>query len=324
MPPEITERTRALAAELTAGATTDYDRVEALRSYLRTQLRYTLEQRDPRGQEPIDFFLFDRRAGHCEYFASALAIMARTLGIPTRNVAGFLGGEWNEYDGYIAVRSGDAHSWVEVFYPTVGWVTVDPTPPAQDALGRGSDGVLARISRFLDTLRFQWTRWVVDYDLASQLSLFKSVGSALKGGAQDVRAQVARLGRAVRDHALLSGAVIAAIALLVWARARRRRSPGAAGGGRDRRRRGAVAAAYLDARARLGRLGVGTDRAQTPREVARARAASGAADAAALTELTDLYYAVEYGAAPDEGAATRARTLRDELVRRWREAARGR
>ena len=70
-----------------------------------------------------DFFLFDRKKGHCEYFASAFAVLARAANIPTRTVNGFLGGEWNEYRGYVAVRAGDAHSWDEVYFPGSGWVT---------------------------------------------------------------------------------------------------------------------------------------------------------------------------------------------------------
>jgi len=111
----------------------------------------------PGDVEPIHFFLFSRKRGHCEYFSSAMAIMLREVGVPTRNVNGFLGGEWNEYNDYIAVRAGDAHSWVEVYVRGVGWVTFDPTPSASiDRLGRGGSGVSDRRRRQMDSLRFQW------------------------------------------------------------------------------------------------------------------------------------------------------------------------
>ena len=123
---------------------------------------------------------------------------------------GFLGGEWNEYKGYVAVRAGDAHSWDEVYYPGVGWVTVDPTPPGDvDALGRGGQGFAARLGRFVDTLRFQWNKWVIEYDLASQLSLFRSVGSALQGAAATVKAGLV----AVKNGALRIWPVLVAIGL---------------------------------------------------------------------------------------------------------------
>ncbi|MBC7978852.1 MAG: DUF3488 domain-containing protein, partial [Myxococcales bacterium] len=154
LPPEITPRTRELARTITAGMTTHFEKAEAIKSWLINNLSYTLVLEDPRNQEPVDFFLFDRKKGHCEYFASAFAVLARAVGVPTRQVNGFLGGEWNEYQGYVAVRAGDAHSWDEVYFPRVGWVTFDPTPSASiDVLGRGSDGLRARIGRMLDTLR---------------------------------------------------------------------------------------------------------------------------------------------------------------------------
>src|SRR5262249_3815969 len=134
-------------------------------------------------REPLDYFLFDRREGHCEYFSSAMAVMLRAVGIPSRNVNGFLGGEWNEYGKYVAVRSGDAHSWVEAYFEGVGWVTFDPTPAAQ-ATARGA-GIPDRPRRRIGNLRLSWFRWVIEYDLGRQIGLFRSVGDALglgKGG----------------------------------------------------------------------------------------------------------------------------------------------
>jgi hypothetical protein len=168
---------------------------------------------DPGRQEPVDFFLFDRKKGHCEYFASAFAVLARAVDIPTRQVNGFLGGEWNEYQGYVAVRAGDAHSWDEVYFPGAGWVTFDPTPPGDiDALGRGGAGWTERLGRFVDTLRFQWNKWVIEYDLASQLALFKQVGGALQDGAGAVKRGFVWLKDLVVRHVRLLVAVAAAIA----------------------------------------------------------------------------------------------------------------
>ena len=85
---------------------------------------YTLDLKRDERYEPLEDFLFVQKAGHCEYFASALAVMLRTVGVPTRSVNGFYGGEWNSYGHYLAVRQGDAHSWVEVWVDGAGWVTV--------------------------------------------------------------------------------------------------------------------------------------------------------------------------------------------------------
>ena len=113
-------------------------------TWLDANTSYTLELKEPGSQEPIDFFLFDRKQGHCEYYASAFAILARLNGIPTRQVNGFFGGEWNEYQGYVAVRAGDAHSWDEVYFPGKGWVTFDPTPPDRTRSARSRRQRLAR------------------------------------------------------------------------------------------------------------------------------------------------------------------------------------
>ncbi|HEX8107742.1 MAG TPA: DUF3488 and transglutaminase-like domain-containing protein, partial [Kofleriaceae bacterium] len=201
LPREITPRTRELARTITAGLTTEYDKVQAIRAWLVGNLTYTLVLAEPGAQEPVDFFLFDRKKGHCEYFASAFAVLARAVAIPTRQVNGFLGGEWNEYQGYVAVRAGDAHSWDEVYYPGVGWVTVDPTPPANvDALGRGGSGWTARLGRFLDTLRFQWNKWVIEYDLTSQLALFNEVGGALRSAGEALKHAAAGVRDGVAHH----------------------------------------------------------------------------------------------------------------------------
>ncbi|MEZ4400939.1 MAG: transglutaminase-like domain-containing protein [Kofleriaceae bacterium] len=109
------------------GATTDYAKAVRLRDWLQGNLSYTLDLRDPGGREPIDYFLFERKAGHCEYFASAFAVMGRAVGLRTRSVNGFLGGEWNEFDDYITVRPATP-AWTEVYFEGFGWLTFDATP----------------------------------------------------------------------------------------------------------------------------------------------------------------------------------------------------
>src|SRR5262249_2266035 len=89
---------------------------------------------------------------------------------------------------YVAVRAGDAHSWDEVFFPGKGWVTFDPTPAAPGGeLGRGGSGWSARLGRFIDTLRFQWTKWVIEYDLVAQIGLFRDIGRVLSAAASTAR-----------------------------------------------------------------------------------------------------------------------------------------
>ena len=313
LPPEITARTRALARTITAAAPTAYDKVVAIQAWLGSNLGYTLELADPGDQEPVDFFLFDRKVGHCEYFASAFAVLARAAGIPTRQVNGFLGGEWNEYQGYVAVRAGDAHSWDEVYFPRVGWATFDPTPPANiDELGRGGSGLRARMSRVIDTLRFQWTKWVIEYDLVAQLELFKSIGGAFKRGAGAVKgALVAAKDLALR-HWLISLAVVALVTLWILRRSRRgdAREPDVRA---RQRRRSTVAEVYDRVAKQLAKAGVTRDLATTPRELATRLSSVGHVAAPQVGELTELYYAAEWGGRRDPGAEDRALALAVEI-----------
>ena len=117
--------------------------------------------------DPIAQFLFERRQGHCEYFASAMAVMLRTVGIPSRLVNGFRGGEFNDLTGSYIVRARDAHSWVEAYFPGSGWITFDPTPA--DALPLYS--TWNRLLLYLDAGREFWREWIINYDFMHQRSL---------------------------------------------------------------------------------------------------------------------------------------------------------
>ena len=124
-----------------------YDKAVAIERFLRSRYAYTLKLSGKPGDDPLAHFLFETHAGHCEYFASAMTIMLRTLGIPSREVNGFLPGEYNDLAGDYIVRASDAHSWVEVYFPGTGWVTFDPTPAAIENFG---SFVAARSVRRLD------------------------------------------------------------------------------------------------------------------------------------------------------------------------------
>jgi transglutaminase-like putative cysteine protease len=312
---EITDETEQLALEITAGLTNDYDKARAIETYLRENLGYTLDLADPGGVEPIHFFLFDRKVGHCEYFASAFAILARINDIPTRQVNGFLGGEWNEYDGYIAVRAGDAHAWNEVYFAGHGWVTFDATPPSQDRLGRGGDGLVDRLRRWVDTLRFQWFKWVIDYDLGKQLGVFKGVGGGFKKVGRWFGDRWRDAKAWARDHWLAASALAAAVLALIGWRLWRRRRPGGPGASlRSRPRpRSAVAAEYERVLRRLERRGVARAPAVTPRELARLVAERGLPYAGALGELTEIYYAAHWGGDAAPALLERAQALARDI-----------
>jgi transglutaminase-like putative cysteine protease len=128
LPATVPQRVRDLAARITTGATNDYDRVKAIEKYLADNYEYSLDSPIPaEGRDAVDHFLFDSEVGFCEQFASATAVMLRSLGIPARVVAGYTPGSRNAFTGYYEVRNSDAHAWVEVWFPGVGWYEFDPT-----------------------------------------------------------------------------------------------------------------------------------------------------------------------------------------------------
>jgi len=128
VPEEITPETRALAAELTAGLTTPFDKAIAIRNYLRENIAYN-DQIDapPDGVEPIHYILFDNPQAYCNYYASSMTMMLRSEGVPARFVSGYTQGEWAEDSGSYRVRSSNAHTWVEVYFPEYGWIPFEPT-----------------------------------------------------------------------------------------------------------------------------------------------------------------------------------------------------
>jgi transglutaminase-like putative cysteine protease len=171
--PTLSPRLRALARELAAGAATPYDVARQVEAYLSGNLRYTLDLRHEPGLDPLDDFLFHRKAGNCEYFAAGMAVLLRAAGIPARVVNGFQRGEWNEVGQFYAVRQRDAHSWVEVFFTGVGWVTFDPSPRA--AFEEQTFGVSGWAGKYFDALRMRWNRYVIDYNVGDQAILAMSL-----------------------------------------------------------------------------------------------------------------------------------------------------
>jgi transglutaminase-like putative cysteine protease len=111
--PELDPRVKQLAQKITENSHNEYDRAANIERYLKTHYAYTLDLSGPKTDDPLAYFLFTRRAGHCEYFAAAMTVMLRDLGIPARYVGGFLPGEYNDLGGDYIVRASDAHTWVE-------------------------------------------------------------------------------------------------------------------------------------------------------------------------------------------------------------------
>ena len=168
----LSARTVALTDELRRRSPDPSDYARALERELQTR-RYTLEMKQAsKGENVLDSFLFDWRAGHCEYFATAMTMMLRQQGIPARIVNGFLGADYNSVGEYWAVRQNYAHSWVEAYFPGRGWVMFDPTPGGPTVQMPG-ESIWSTLQMGLDTARLAWFRWVVEYDFEKQASILR-------------------------------------------------------------------------------------------------------------------------------------------------------
>jgi transglutaminase-like putative cysteine protease len=128
LPASLPARVKTLAIQLTASEPTPYDRAHAIEQYLRQSYPYTLDvPYPPANQDLVDYFLFDLREGYCDYYASAMVVLARAAGIPARLAIGYASGTYNLNSQRFLVTEAEAHSWVEVYFPSIGWVPFEPT-----------------------------------------------------------------------------------------------------------------------------------------------------------------------------------------------------
>lgn len=182
--PVIDPRIAALGREWAAGESEPERVARAVEAHFHRDFGYTLELLETEVADPLANFLFVRKKGHCEYFASSMAVVLRTLGIPARVATGFLGGEYNPISGWQVVRAADAHSWVEAWIPGRGWTTFDPTPP--DLSGQGP-GLWSKAALLFDAADQFWRDWVLTYDLEHQVALaarMQSTGQAWSAAGQ--------------------------------------------------------------------------------------------------------------------------------------------
>jgi transglutaminase-like putative cysteine protease len=264
----------------------------AVESYLQSNYSYTLDSPPRRRADPLEDFLFEARAGHCEYFATAMVAILRAREVPARLVTGFQRGQRNEVGDFEVVRKSEAHAWVEVFEPGAGWLTYDPTPAAP--LGpEGSGGSL--FSKGIDSLRMLWDMYVITFDYERQRGL-------LGGTRELLRRSLAGMAGSLRErltHLRRLGPLLLLLALgtaLAWLGARRSWATLARlrfrwGGRRFHRSPESAVRFYASVLARLERLGFRRPSGETPAEYASALET----EVPGLSELTRVYYQVRFG-----------------------------
>jgi len=184
LPEPLSPRIRQLAAAIRVRGTSAERRLELLEQHIRNgQYRYSMSSL-PTGDHALEQFLFESKQGHCEFFASAYALVLRAAGVPSRLVGGYFGGEYNDIGGYYLVREEMAHVWVEAFVEGRGWLRIDPSSFAVNAgevwAGRRQIGFLARLRMTADSLDHAWNRSVVTYDFERQMDAARSMSQQLQ------------------------------------------------------------------------------------------------------------------------------------------------
>lgn len=332
LPQNLDPRIAALAQTLTAGATNDFDKAHQLEVRLSEDWEYTTQG----GQDsthPLEEFLFVRKKGHCEYFATGMAVMLRTLGIPARPANGFFGGAYNTFGRFYTIRQADAHAWVEVWFPGHGWVTFDPTP-ASEVLVPPEIGALAALKEAYDSFKLQWFKWIVEYDFEKQLEVLRRVGSALSGlrdllpkpsggSVSNPGAWKRGLKEWIKEPstwALLASPFLVLLMVrmgaLGWLRRRVSRlfkrsgpTPG-----------GEVGKSYQRMLRLLARQGIGRGAGETPRELASRLARQGYPAAEAVDRVTAAFEEVRYAEREPSRSAVAALERDVEAVRKARVA----
>lgn len=305
--PELNPRVPLLAQEITRGLDDPVRKALAIERSLRERYGYSLENKPAEAEDPLYDFLFATRAGHCEYFATAQAVLMRSLGIPARIVNGFRLGEFNDFSSYFIVRQSDAHSWVEGYFPGPGWIEFDATPPRRS--DRGAFTFQRLFTQLLDAVDIFWTE-VITFDRIKQVWFFRSVGGKLENTWANLSQLSWRLERSVKSswaqglkgwgfskliYAALYGGGALLLAVLAWVCYRYRRYIRIFWKAKILGRESAEIAPeyYLEMLHLLGRKGIVKRPAETPAEFAsRVEMDLGTLVPA---EITHLYYRSRFG-----------------------------
>ncbi|MEE4272988.1 MAG: transglutaminaseTgpA domain-containing protein [Thermoanaerobaculales bacterium] len=288
--PEVRQLARTVAGDLPSAQA----RAAAVERFLQTEYRYSLESGVRiSDSDPVAWFLLEGREGHCEFFAGAMVVMLRHLGVPARMVAGYSGGDLSPERDELVVREANAHAWVEVWLgESQGWVTFDPTPPV-GVPGLGSVGGMERVRWAWQQLELLWDQKLLTFGLGEQLDLIETAGEWLRAGRDAARRRAVQLGAA----ASVVGLAAVMLVVLWWAR---RVRPWRAG-----RRRGSGPASRAVGRLARSLVPVGgvVPPSATVRRIGGQAAVFWPASAAAVAELVDRAEAELYGAGGDDDPA---------------------
>ncbi len=225
LPARLSKRIGDLAHRWTDDLPSPQEKASAIEEHLRRDYIYDLHSPSSGTPEPVDHFLFESRRGHCEFNSTAMAQMLRAVGVPSRNVTGFVGGTWNRFGRYYAVREGDAHSWVEAYIDDPArpaWRTFDPTPPGGAQPMEPPEGAYYYLRDFVDALSQRWDTYVVGYDLRKQVHIFEDLSHRYERLRSRTGVNHGPLDALTRGPVVSgAGLVLLGVAYALWRRRRR-------------------------------------------------------------------------------------------------------
>jgi len=311
--PDLSPRIAALAQSIARDKPTDADRMAALENYLLTHGRYSDTPPvvdEASGRSALEAFLFDDMSAHCEYYATALVVLARSLGIPARLVNGFAGGRTNDIGGFVELSRSDAHAWVEVHYANNGWVRYDATPPDLRQRAEPMLSMAERAAQLASAIEYWWFQRIVGFDRSDQMGALKSAWLAWRhfrgaGGPSASKPEIWQAGQQAEwpRQALAVSLALAGLLAVGWRIRRGRISDD-------------VPRYYRDALRILARRGLVRTETMGARDfLDRVRATQPRPAGAAFTRLTECYLAERFGSVDQPGLGATVDALRSSVQR---------
>jgi hypothetical protein len=303
-----------MARQIAQGAGNDAERARMLESHLRAHGRYTdapppVDPEAPRS--PVEAFLLEERPGHCEYFASGMVVLARSLGLHARLVNGFAGGRVNGLGGFTELLRSDAHSWVEVHYANAGWVRYDPTPPDRRLRALTAASLGERLAELRSAVELWWFQRVVDFDSSDQIRALKALWGAYEGMKESMPSAPAARKRDTGLGALRElpwreiglAVLVLGLGAFAWLRREAQAAP-------------ALDRDYAAALRLLSKRGLQRAPSTTARDFAReASSKLPPAASAAFEAITEAYLRARFGGGEAPGASAALTALRSSLAR---------
>jgi len=310
--PPLPARIAELAHQWADGQPSPWHKAHAIEDHLRHDYHYDLNSPSGAASSPLDDFLFVSKRGHCEFFSTAMALMLREIGVPSRNVTGFVGGQYNRFGHYYAVREGDAHSWVEAYIDDVqhpAWMTFDPTPSAGAQPLGDNTGAWVYMRDLVEAVSQRWNHYVVGYDLRSQVHLYDWFRD--RPGKKTT----------TRWLGVAGGLVLGVAAYVLWKRRRRLGKPQPPGDKtRTNHKQQIAVSMYRVLEQALVAQGLSRPPSLPPLRFAEDLRSRAHPLAPEVIDLTTIYLSVRFGGTQLSDASMRGFDRRVRAVRAWKRA----